>query len=138
MIVKTARLRGRTLNRVELRKLNGVSTAEPPTEEYERPRTRDECRDGPRPCPFVSCRHHLYLEVMTENAHRKFKGAVRLNFADVAPDELERMPETCSLDVADHGTCVDEEIGELMNLSRERVRQIRERAMAKVRRKISM
>ena len=28
-----------------------------------RPLTRAECKDGPRPCPWVSCRHHLLLEV---------------------------------------------------------------------------
>ncbi len=28
-----------------------------------RPKTRGECASGPRPCPWVSCRHHLYLDV---------------------------------------------------------------------------
>lgn len=29
----------------------------------QRPRTRGDCKDGPRPCPWVSCRHHLLLEI---------------------------------------------------------------------------
>ena len=28
-----------------------------------RPITRADCIDGPRPCPWVSCRHHLLLEI---------------------------------------------------------------------------
>src|SRR5690606_3867534 len=33
-----------------------------PETDYWKPRTRAECVDGPRPCPFVSCRHHLYVD----------------------------------------------------------------------------
>src|SRR5690242_9520574 len=29
----------------------------------ERPRTRGECAEGARPCPFLTCVHHLYLDV---------------------------------------------------------------------------
>lgn len=29
----------------------------------QRPTKRSECVDGPRPCPWVSCRHHLLLEI---------------------------------------------------------------------------
>ncbi len=28
-----------------------------------RPRTRAECRDEARPCPWVSCRHHLAIDI---------------------------------------------------------------------------
>jgi len=34
-----------------------------PETDYYKPRTRAECVDGPRPCPYVSCQHHLYLDV---------------------------------------------------------------------------
>jgi hypothetical protein len=83
----------------------------------DRPRTRDDCAGGERPCPFVSCAHHLYLEVTD-------KGAVKYVFPDVAPDALERLPATCALDVADDGGATLERTGELMNLTRERVRQL--------------
>jgi len=56
-----------------------------------RPRTRAECCDGPRPCPWVSCKYNLYLDV-TE------AGGLRFNFPDIDPDE---MAESCALDVAD-------------------------------------
>src|SRR5262249_33319259 len=42
--------------------------------DYDRPRTRAECKTGPRPCLFVSCKHHLYLDVNPET------GSVKLNF----------------------------------------------------------
>lgn len=88
-----------------------------PELDAEPPRTRGECIDGPRPCPWVRCRHHLYLEV-----HPK-SGAVRINFPDVEPDELERLPSTCSLDVASWGGSSLEEVGRTMNVTREAVRQ---------------
>jgi hypothetical protein len=35
----------------------------PPVTDVERPRTRAECKDEPRPCPWVACKHHLYLDI---------------------------------------------------------------------------
>jgi hypothetical protein len=57
----------------------------PPDEHADvpRPRTRGDCKDGARPCPFVSCAHHLYLDVSAES------GAIKLNFPDLEADELE-------------------------------------------------
>lgn len=55
------------------------------------PRTRRECEGGARPCPLVSCRHHLFLDV------NPLTGSIKLNFPGLAVWEL---PETCSLDVA--------------------------------------
>ena len=46
-----------------------------------------------RPCPYVSCKHHLYLDV-TEF------GGIKLNFPGLEVWELE---ETCALDVAERG-----------------------------------
>lgn len=87
------------------------------------PATRAECCDGPRPCPFVSCAHHLYLEVNKKN------GSIKLNFPDVDPDEL---PETCELDVAERGGETLEEVGAMLNITRERVRQIEVAALTKL------
>jgi hypothetical protein len=88
----------------------------------ERPRTRGECRFGPRPCPYVSCRHHLFVEVQRT-------GNLKLNFPDLQPWEI---PETCSLDVAERGGCTLEEVGDLMNMTRERVRQLEQDAFESV------
>src|SRR3984957_9957175 len=34
-----------------------------PEVDVERPQTRADCASGERPCPFVSCKHHLFLDV---------------------------------------------------------------------------
>ena len=94
-----------------------------PETDYAKPATRSECAEGPRPCPYVSCKYHLYLDVQ----HRT--GAIKLNFPDI---EVEQMNESCSLDIADRGGTTLEEVGAIMNLTRERIRQLEVRAMAKV------
>lgn len=82
----------------------------------ERPRTRGDCVNGQRPCPWVSCRHHLYLDVSEAD------GSITLNHAKLQPWE---MRESCALDVADRkGDLSLEEIGELHAFTRERTRQI--------------
>lgn len=88
-----------------------------------RPKNRSECVDGPRPCPFISCRYHLYLDVS------KRTGSIKLNFPDKEPWELE---ETCSLDLSEKGGLPLEIISKHMNLTRERVRQIEEGAIVKM------
>lgn len=93
----------------------------------DRPRTRAECVDGPRPCPFVSCRHHLYLEVNARN------GSITFNFPDVDVDELEMMPATCSLDVAARGRVTLITAGRMLSLTRERARQIERGALSALR-----
>jgi len=82
-----------------------------------RPRTRGDCAAGPRPCPWVSCRHHLFLEV-------RESGGIKLNFPHL---EVWAMGESCSLDVADRGTATLEQAGRAVGLTRERVRQIESR-----------
>jgi len=77
----------------------------------------------PRPCPFVSCSHHLYLDVNPQT------GAIKLNFPHL---EVWEMAETCSLDVADRGGITLEEVGAILNLTRERIRQVEVRGLAKI------
>lgn len=92
----------------------GVAAGEPTACVHDRPQTRAECVDGHRPCPFVSCTH-LYLDVTPET------GSLKLNFPDLEVDEL---AETCALDVADRGPHTLEDVGDLLNITRERARQI--------------
>jgi len=94
-----------------------------PESDYEKPRTREECVDGPRPCPFVSCKHHLYIDVSPRT------GAIKLNFPDL---EVWEMGESCALDVADRGGTTLEDVGAIMNLTRERIRQVEVKALAKL------
>lgn len=91
-----------------------------------RPPTRAVCRTGPRPCPYVSCRHHLFVDVSEY-------GALKLNFPDRDVDEL---PATCALDVAERGGLSLEEVGALLNVTRERARQIEASALRKILRAI--
>src|SRR5690554_5423789 len=80
-----------------------------------RPKNREDCRTSDRPCPFVSCKHHLYLDVNPRT------GSIKLNFPDL---EVWELSETCALDVAERGGMTLEEVGELMNLTRECIRQV--------------
>ncbi len=95
----------------------------PELEDIEHPRTRADCVDGARPCPFVSCKHHLYLDVSART------GAIKVNFPDL---EAWEMSETCALDVADRGGTTLEEVGAIMNLTRERIRQVEVKGLAKL------
>ena len=61
-----------------------------------RPKTRDHCLRMERPCLFVSCKHHLYL------------------------------------DVAARGGMTLEEVGEILNLTRERIRQVEATGLQKL------
>ncbi|MGA9526088.1 MAG: sigma factor-like helix-turn-helix DNA-binding protein [Myxococcaceae bacterium] len=92
--------------------------------ENSRPKTRADCVNGPRPCLFVSCKHNLYLDVNPET------GSIKLNFPDKEIFELEY---TCALDVAEKGGITLEEVGAIMNLTRERIRQVETRGLMKLR-----
>jgi hypothetical protein len=94
-----------------------------PETDYDKPQARGDCEGGARPCPFVSCKHHLYLDVSART------GAIKLNFPDL---EVWEMTETCALDVADRGGTTLEEVGAIMNLTRERIRQVEVKALAKL------
>jgi hypothetical protein len=84
-----------------------------------RPKFRGDCVDGERPCHFLSCRYHLFLDVSDI-------GSIIFNFPGKELDELE---ETCALDVADKGGLILEKVGELMSLTRERIRQVEANAL---------
>jgi hypothetical protein len=56
-------------------------------------------------------------------------GAIKLNFPDI---EVWEMTETCALDVADRGGTTLEEVGAIMNLTRERIRQVEVKGLAKL------
>ncbi len=94
-----------------------------PETDYWKPRRRTECAEGPRPCPYVSCKHHLFVDVSPKT------GAIKLNFPDL---EVWQMGESCALDVADRGGTTLEDVGAIMNLTRERIRQVEVRALAKL------
>jgi sigma-70-like protein len=94
-----------------------------PEDDYSKPRVRAACAGGARPCPYVSCKHHLYVDVSPRT------GAIKLNFPDL---EVWEMGDSCALDVADRGGTTLEDVGAIMNLTRERIRQVEVKALAKL------
>lgn len=93
----------------------------PQEEPHERPRCRAEC--PPMPCPWVSCRWNLYLDVSES-------GSLHLNFPKL---DVDQVPNNCVLELAERGGMTLEQIGQVMNVTRERVRQIETSALAKLR-----
>ncbi|MBS1122812.1 MAG: hypothetical protein H6Q90_5040 [Deltaproteobacteria bacterium] len=95
-----------------------------PPEDVARPQTRAECREHAGPCPWVACKHHLYLDV------NPVTGSIKINFPDREPWELEH---TCALDVAESaGGLTLEQVGEITNLTRERIRQVEALGLSKL------
>ncbi|MCL2724425.1 MAG: hypothetical protein FWD69_08310 [Polyangiaceae bacterium] len=118
-------VRARTISvkRMTKRELELGRMLYPEVDDIEKPHARVECANGARPCPFVSCKHHLFLDVSART------GAIKLNFPDL---EVWEMNETCALDVADRGGTTLEEVGAIMNLTRERIRQVEVKGLAKL------
>ncbi len=131
---KRGRRRSKTMSRKEiareLRRQRAFGVIDPELEdtmreiEAARPRSRADCATGPRPCMFISCKHHLYLDVNPAT------GSIKLNFPD---KEVWELADTCALDVADRGGITLEEVGAIMNLTRERIRQVETRGLQKLR-----
>jgi hypothetical protein len=95
------------------------------------PETRGECRGGARPCPMVSCRHHLLLDVASDG--RLYR---TMPFDERSPESileaLVAMPETCALDVADRGGVSDIKAAEVLNLDRSWLIDIEDAALRKL------
>ena len=92
-----------------------------------RPTFRRECVDGPRPCPWVSCRFHLFLD------HNEDNDTLKFNFPGMEPWEIEH---SCALDVVDAGKGDPlhlADLGSLLNVGPERARQLVNEAMASAR-----
>jgi len=94
-----------------------------PESDYWRPAARGDCAEMERPCPFVGCKFHLYIDV------HPVRGSIKVNFPDV---EVWEMTETCALDIADRGGITLEDVGQIMNLTRERVRQLETAGLARL------
>ena len=89
------------------------------------PATRGDCIDGPRPCPHVKCRHHLWLDLEQDQSGNWQRG--RQGHTSFRPSTM----ESCALDVAEQGASC-EEIGAMLGMDDTRVRQLIERVVEKV------
>jgi len=83
-----------------------------------RPHTRAGCVDGPRPCPWLSCRYHLGINATSA-------GGLQVR-------DPETLRESCALDVADRDGVTLEEVGGIMGVTRERIRQIERAALRRL------
>lgn len=117
-----------------------------------RPRTRAECEGGVRPCPWVSCKHHLAIDVLASGSivlqgERGHRGAIRnrrnrthSSFAARVDDFVTlwwdpvraKHHHTCSLDIAAAAALALDTVGSLMWVTKERVRQIEIQARGRV------
>lgn len=88
---------------------------------YDRPKTRGDCANVPRPCPYVACKYSLYLDVSET-------GSIILNFPHLDPGEMPP-DQSCALDLADRGAMTLEDIAVVTNLTRERIRQVELKAL---------
>jgi len=106
-----------------------------------RPRTRRDCEDGPRPCPWLSCRHHLIgvttplrraLRRCNPTRRREWdRDEQRWHYLDADECEqrllwaVEMAGDTCVLDVIDahpRGMSLGA-IGEVLGVCRQRAEQ---------------
>lgn len=92
----------------------------------ERPRTYSDCLrlhlgSEHRPCPFVSCEHHLMLQVIN--------GRVFLNHDT---DDIDMLPYTCTAYEASGDTLTLEAVAQRLHISKERVRQLQNEAIGKL------
>lgn len=95
----------------------------------ERPQTYGDCVEvglgtAAQPCPFTTCGYHLAMDV-------SHAGTLTLNHPG---REIEQLPETCVLRVADRGEASLQQIAAVMNCTKERVSQIEAMALHKLQR----
>lgn len=86
------------------------------------PRNRCECDTLPRPCPNLGCKFHLWID------HKEF---ARL-LASLATGKVNELPPSCVLDVAQEGEHSTEEVGAILGLTGERVRQIEKHSLGRL------
>lgn len=93
---------------------------------HERPKTRGDCAQGPRPCPWVGCVWNNFLRVRAD-------GSVKLTWPGTEPDEVP--PEvSCALDVADRGGVTIRELSDAMGVVPQQALNTLNDALAKLRR----
>lgn len=101
-----------------------------------RPRTRGECARGPR--PWISCRYHL-ADVVTDaqgcgtrvldlSLPRDARPADEAAWIEDVAEEVASMQESCALDLAEHDGMTLEQCGQVMRVTRERIRQVEKKA----------
>ncbi len=95
-----------------------------------RPRARADCPTA-RPCPYVSCRHHLALEPEQYRSVLRVIGRTHEDREAIRSGDLSGLDSTCSLDYhLDPQNIV--EIALIMRTEKNEIRRIIKGALAKV------
>lgn len=112
----------------------GVDDTDPP-----RPRTHGDCLEAGYgeplfPCPWLTCRHHVAI-------YHDREGLPQIEPIAIGPDgevDLLLLEQTCSLRVADAGEHTHDEVGLMLGITREGVRQMVLRASKKMAQRLSL
>jgi len=88
---------------------NPLSESDKAELELARPKTRSDCENGIRPCPFASCRYNTYLDVDR-------KGRITFNYSE-SVEELKQ--SNCALDYDQGRNLNDTELASALGISRE-------------------
>lgn len=115
----------------ETKELDALNAVDPLPE---KPRTLGECHSRglgtlENPCAYLSCKWNLALDVDLRT------GSIKMNFPEAEDHgavDVREIGETCSLRVADRDGLTLEEVGAIMNLTRERVRQIETKGLERI------
>ena len=102
-----------------------------------KPVARSECAEMGRPCVWISCKHHMLWIFMSVGIKRdpNIRMTRFLNSKSIAEfvNVIDKLIETCTFDVADKDGQTLENVAEIMGTTRERVRQIEENAIIRLR-----
>lgn len=113
-----------TVKQAARRIFHGLPIEGQPQRTGDRPRTRGDCEDGCRPCPWTECRYHLATDVVRD----KHGGTMVFWAAG-----WDWSKPSCALDVADDGPQTQEDVARLLGLTRQRLSVIEAIAIAKAR-----
>lgn len=86
----------------------------------EAPKIRAECINGPRPCPWIRCKWHAIWYIKAVKSSRPFRALSDQQIVDI----IAGMEYSCVLDVCDQGGATLDLVGEVLQTTRERIRQI--------------
>lgn len=94
-----------------------------------KPTKRSECIAVLRPCPWISCKHHMLWIFLPRQFLTSTDKLIDKFLNTYSDDEILEMIEklgdnSCTLDVVRHGEMTLQEVGDIMGITRERVRQI--------------
>lgn len=84
-----------------------------------KPTYRNSCLSFPRPCCFITCSFHMLWAFHSHELKNLFTHS-----DDDIVNHLFSLKATCVLDIADKGGVTLEEIAIVLDVSRERIRQI--------------